>query len=850
MLVETKKRLKELQTLFKKEPQPISSERANAIFKKVFPNIADSAKGLSRKKADYPQFFKGIKFTLGTELSDGNIMREYLKKRAKNITTAIETSTPKLNKAAKTNLEVSTLAAIVRKFNKENGEKFLLRGGAQFQDSKHDETYKNSKKFKTFYDNAYKTPWNEADTYQKSNAAKSFKERGKIPTGYTLTTDEFLKKISGISKGSIASLISNPNQSNTGKFIKENFDFKIAPTPAGSYSEGKGTKQRYWKDPSDTTVRKWKRYLNSKTITSDMRNRVETLYNNDDIKDLIFKQKKLPSLPIVQTVLNDTSPSKAANAMATLARVLKGDEYKGDIKIPKDVVTGKRILNQIGDIGKRDPYRVAFYNAALSNVDQFYKNEGNASLSSFKTAFRDQLKNILDIPEKGKVPFSVNEVIGISTGEMRGLQPYSAFVDVTEKGINEGPLAQYQGRLSRSIGRVQTALAAGDTAGAQKIADELIANVPTYKGFKDLSKAQIESLSLPEIKIGKEIDPNVFSKEQLARYKTKGLDIQAITDREGFYIDPKGRKPFFDVSEQSFKNTLLKAARTNEGNVCQIFRAEGGRIGFAAGSSCVKQMEFAFDSDPVKLSQDINKLPYEEGPINKVKSVATKFLQSPMLRGAGKYGAIAAGGAVAAGFVKEFMNDDPTTYLSNEEQQKNLLIDMVTGSLDDTPEQSPAIGDAYLPALGATTVAGTAAVAPSTIEAARSGALGAKKSGITKTALKTLGRGLSATQTPLGLLATEPLYLAEQVQQGDSLTDIATNPFNYMGAAFAGPATEFATKGLNPTIAKTMRLGISPTTLKTVSRRFGLPGLALSMGISGYEMFDDYRNKRGMFSEE
>ena len=47
-----------------------------------------------------------------------------------------------------------------------------------------------------------------------------------------------------------------------------------------------------------------------------------------------------------------------------------------------------------------------------------------------------------------------------------------------------------------------------------------------------------------------------------------------------------------------------------------------------------------------------------------------------------------------------------------------------------------------------------------------------------------------------------------------------------------------------------MRLGISPSVLKTVSRRFGLPGLALSAGISGYEMFDDYRNKRGMFREE
>ena len=128
--------------------------------------------------------------------------------------------------------------------------------------------------------------------------------------------------------------------------------------------------------------------------------------------------------------------------------------------------------------------------------------------------------------------------------------------------------------------------------------------------------------------------------------------------------------------------------------------------------------------------------------------------------------------------------------------------------------------------------------------------MGANKSGITKTALKTLGRGLTALGTPAGLLATEPLFLAGQVQQGDSLGEIATNPFNYMGAAFVGPATDFATKGLSPAIAKTMRLGISPSVLKTVSRRFGLPGLALSLGISGYETFDDYKNKRGWFSEE
>ena len=112
-----------------------------------------------------------------------------------------------------------------------------------------------------------------------------------------------------------------------------------------------------------------------------------------------------------------------------------------------------------------------------------------------------------------------------------------------------------------------------------------------------------------------------------------------------------------------------------------------------------------------------------------------------------------------------------------------------------------------------------------------------------------MGRGLTAAATPLGLLATEPLYLAEQIQEGDSLGEIATNPFNYLGPAFAGPATEFATKGLSPTIAKTMRLGISPNLLKTVSRRFGLPGLALSAGISGYEMYQNKKAGRGLFDD-
>ena len=296
----------------------------------------------------------------------------------------------------------------------------------------------------------------------------------------------------------------------------------------------------------------------------------------------------------------------------------------------------------------------------------------------------------------------------------------------------------------------------------------------------------------------------------------------------------------FEENRKNVFKAANKISKKEQLAVCSLL-SRGGLPGDCAA---------AINNDPVKAAQIFEQADSSSSAMTKLKQASSKFLQSPLTRGAGRFGALAAVGAAGAGAVKAFMNDDPSTYLSNEEQQKNLLIDMVTGSLDDTPQESPAILDYQLPALGATAVAGTAAVAPSTIEAARSGALGSTKSGITKTALKTLGRGLATLGTPAGLLATEPLFLAGQIQQGDSLGEIATNPMNYLGAAFAGPVTEFATKGLNPTIAKTMRLGISPSVLKTVSRRFGLPGLALSAGISGYEMFDDYRNKRGMFSNE
>ena len=313
-----------------------------------------------------------------------------------------------------------------------------------------------------------------------------------------------------------------------------------------------------------------------------------------------------------------------------------------------------------------------------------------------------------------------------------------------------------------------------------------------------------------------------LSEKRIGAVREKGIPLSQLTSDQ----------------LSKLKNSIKSLSEKEKIGYCSLL-SRGGLPGDCAA---------AIDNNPVKAAQVFDEAPVTSKGMEKVKNAATGFLN--FAKKGGKFGAIAAVGAAGAGLVKTFMNDDPTTYLSNEDQQKNMLIEMVTSPMVDKPDPTPEILDYQLPALGATAAAGTAVTAPSTIEAARSARFGKKPSGYTKTALKTLGRGLAATGTPLGLAAFEPLHIAGQVQAGDSLGEIATNPWNYAGLAFADDLSKFATKGLGPNIAKAMRLGISPAALKVGSRFLGLPGLALSLGISGYETYDDWKNKRGWFREE
>ena len=818
MLIETKKRLERLEKLLKAEKtQPVPIKRATELFKKVFTTIKDPIKGLSKFRKKYPKYFKTITQE-GSISVDGQKLKNYLEKTHKNLTKNLVTSSSKLNEKAKTNLKNATLAGLVRRFNKGKKNKFILRG--KVGTSNIDPIYANSKKFKEYYDNLEGYPkFEEAEPYQKKNAYQAFLKRAssKIDPNFPLTTEEFVNKIGGIKAKTIPSYLisTGKRQSSVGDYIRENFKYKR-----------RGGAELRWKEPSDTAIRQWNRFLNSRILKQSTVDNVETLFKNEGIRETIFTKKQLPSLEDVQKALNTKSPATAAYSMSILARKLKGEQFRTPIDIPLNVVVGKRILNQIGDLGPRDAYRTAFYNAALSNVDGYYRNKGATSLKQFKTDFNNELKSLLSLGKNQKVPFSVNEVIGISTGEMRGLQPYSAFVDVTERNINEKALAQYQGKLSKKIGEIQDIFADPTLSEAEKVtrAQAKADILKNTEGFKNLTEAQKASLGLAEIKIGTKIDPKIYSPEQLARYKEMGLDIQGMADREGFYIDTKGRRPFFEVSKARLKQVAYDLTKEEQRYVCGLLNKGG-----LAVPGCAK----AIDENPVKFSQIVSEAPETSTAMQKLKAAATGFLKSP---GVKRFTLAGAAGAGVQAVVKEFSNDDPTTYLSNEDQQKNMLVDMVTQPIAPDFER-PDILDYQLPAVGASIAGATAISAPSTIKASRSRGLGVERKGIAKTAGRVLGRGLGVAASPGVLAPLAAMDIASQVAEGDSVSDLATDPLNYLYPAFADQTPKL-TRGLPSALRGIASLGMSPAALRVLSRA-GILGFGASLGLQGMKLLQD-----------
>ena len=279
---------------------------------------------------------------------------------------------------------------------------------------------------------------------------------------------------------------------------------------------------------------------------------------------------------------------------------------------------------------------------------------------------------------------------------------------------------------------------------------------------------------------------------------------------------------------ETIKSTLLKL---NKGDLKKACRALGA---FNVGGD-VAGCAAAVEADPIKAATALEEIKPTSAALGKVRNAASAFLK---FAGKGKAFAVTAGvGAGAGALVKAFRNDDPDTYLSNENQMKAMLVDTFE---EDTLGKAGIGGELAAAGLA---VPGSAAV----YKARRLPFKDRAAMGPVRAALGPVGKAASGFATPLGMGLTLPFQIASQLREGNSLEDIATNPLNYLAPAFAGTLTKEATRGMNQKglLAKALRLGMNPATIRAGSKFLGLPGLALSLGYEGYDQYKKYQEGEG-----
>ena len=472
------------------------------------------------------------------------------------------------------------------------------------------------------------------------------------------------------------------------------------------------------------------------------------------------------------------------------------------------------------------------------------REAGRLTADQFKKATAD-VKNFYDMKnviQKKYPSIILNLDHPLSRGALTMLnakgEKFLTGIPTTER-FNKGIKEKFDVRYKNLIGDVRKGVTgAGEKKAAlENLARELKIDI----GEVSKTGRKITSLGQESIILGKKgIGEGII--EGLEKQNVLAKNIRNIRPE---LLESAGMTEYFkktDLPEISRKQIdgikkLIKGLSKKEQLTYCSYLSRGGLPGNCAA---------AIDANPVKAAEVFAGSEATTGAMAKVKNASTKFL-SLLGRGglkAAPLAAIAAVGAAAEPLVKQFRNDDPSTYLSNPEQQKGMLLSTLEAQ---TPQVDEEILKWQMPAHGAATAAGAIPGAGAVYKQRRAirpdKLIGPMEKGVGKTraalGLKgVLGKALGASFSPLAVAATLPLSVAAQREGGSDIEDIATDPFNWMGPAFASTGAEMASKGIkNPLLLKALRLGMSPRALMLGSRFLGLPGSALTAGLKGYDIW-------------
>jgi hypothetical protein len=664
-------------------------------------------------------------------------------------------------------------------------------------------------------------------------------------------------------------------------------------------------------------------------------------------KPAFYNVKSLPEK--TQNIIVEAF-GKEADEAGTPIRFGPGRKF--GISGKENAVLNQRITNFIRDTGQQYPFAFSFEKSENWIIAQMARAAKN-NPTVYKV-FRNEAGKIIAASENGIKYYHANSKIGNPVTNHPEAKKISKFVEVARnakasipqalakafpKGFdrtllrNDRAYTDLLQWLDNSEGRrrVQNAIEVHHAgAGGVRSNPALAKDLQLLTRLDNLAAANIQKVIEKDLDAGrnpftskgsriselkeKGIRLNVGGKEYGAGFETaekglKRIEKQAATKlAERLKTDPKlsGFSKFLQQDVIGFGTAAKENALAN-GDICDLVKnkATGGPV-----LTCVEAVDDALEKNPKKLAQEINKS-NAGGAFNKLKNSSTKFLtalkDNPNLLRGGLPGKIALGlGTVAAGvgagaLVKQFRNDDPSTYLTNDSQMEGMIISDVEQKGKEVDDNilldnqfklelagaagltAPIAGQVYKTARAGTppllesplefdqelktlkrtirqithpggkkakriSEAGQQVIRNSRIrinelnETIQAAKVGKEGSGVFRSAFGlekgVLGKGLWALGAPIVQVPSTLGYIAQDVREGKDVGEIATNPLNYLGAAFMNPAVKALGKaGMSRGLLGIASLGLAGTAaLPAISIGAGLATLG-TLGYQGYKLF-------------
>ena len=496
--------------------------------------------------------------------------------------------------------------------------------------------------------------------------------------------------------------------------------------------------------------------------------------------------------------------------------------------LPKDLNKLEKIRTQLGKI---KGFESTEQRNIIKQIEEAYGQNGT---TPNRQAYDISRKKVADFR---KVKNAINREYPTIKLELDHPLDYKTIKGLGKKGekfLHVTPLDSNINRGFKEVlgNRYATAVKAGDRQlmlQIENLAKDLGTTVGKVRGTR---VADYGTPLLRESNLSQEIVSNLRQQNVIAdkvaemtksgELKTRMAEIGVKTPRS-YNIGKVSSEAI-----EGIKKIIKQLSEKKQIELCSVL-SRGGLPGNCAA---------AIDANPVKTAEIFSKAEATTGTMAKLKNASINFLKL-LGRGGVKvapYAALAAVGAAAEPLVKQFIADDPDTYLTNENQMKGMLLATLEG---EPPKVDEEILNWQYPGLAAATAAGAIPGAGEVFKGRLAEGVGKTRAALGLRGV--LGKALGASFSPLAVAATLPISVAAQRAGGTDYGDIATDPMNWMAPAFASTGAEMASKGIkNPMLLKALRLGMKPSTLRMVSSRFGLPGLMITGGMWGY---DKWKNR-------